>query len=134
MSSDVCSSDLSAGEDVALHTGRDLLVNLVVVDLSETGTSPLPERPLREAQVATAAHLVNHLARNCLVIGGHLAVAVEPDALRFLEQPTELGFAEAGLLSIALLDIVDQGRGLDPRSEEHTSELQSLMRISYAVF
>src|SRR3546814_7881284 len=25
-------------------------------------------------------------------------------------------------------------RGLAPRSEEHTSELQSLMRISYAVF
>src|SRR3546814_4243616 len=24
--------------------------------------------------------------------------------------------------------------GMDPRSEEHTSELQSLMRISYAVF
>src|SRR3546814_3971322 len=24
--------------------------------------------------------------------------------------------------------------GLEPRSEEHTSELQSLMRISYAVF
>src|SRR3546814_14602078 len=72
---------VSAGEDVALHTGRDLLVNLVVVDLSETGTSPLPERPLREAQVATAAHLVNHLARHCLVTGGHPAVAVEPDSL-----------------------------------------------------
>src|SRR3546814_5554705 len=26
------------------------------------------------------------------------------------------------------------GEGADPRSEEHTSELQSLMRISYAVF
>src|SRR3546814_8031215 len=26
------------------------------------------------------------------------------------------------------------GLGLQPRSEEHTSELQSLMRISYAVF
>src|SRR3546814_10423765 len=26
------------------------------------------------------------------------------------------------------------GRALDQRSEEHTSELQSLMRISYAVF
>src|SRR3546814_6473000 len=26
------------------------------------------------------------------------------------------------------------GTGLDKRSEEHTSELQSLMRISYAVF
>src|SRR3546814_6473543 len=28
----------------------------------------------------------------------------------------------------------DSGVGLDARSEEHTSELQSLMRISYAVF
>src|SRR3546814_11843526 len=27
-----------------------------------------------------------------------------------------------------------QGCGHNPRSEEHTSELQSLMRISYAVF
>src|SRR3546814_9572006 len=27
-----------------------------------------------------------------------------------------------------------RGHGRDPRSEEHTSELQSLMRISYAVF
>src|SRR3546814_8292875 len=32
----------------------------------------------------------------------------------------------------ALLQAVDQGRA--GRSEEHTSELQSLMRISYAVF
>src|SRR3546814_1159121 len=28
----------------------------------------------------------------------------------------------------------DQDRDIRPRSEEHTSELQSLMRISYAVF
>src|SRR3546814_4440004 len=28
----------------------------------------------------------------------------------------------------------DRGDPVDPRSEEHTSELQSLMRISYAVF
>src|SRR3546814_5467463 len=31
------------------------------------------------------------------------------------------------------LELSDNGVGL-PRSEEHTSELQSLMRISYAVF
>src|SRR3546814_5530868 len=31
-------------------------------------------------------------------------------------------------------DIVEQGGGGGHRSEEHTSELQSLMRISYAVF
>src|SRR3546814_7086408 len=30
--------------------------------------------------------------------------------------------------------IVRRGEGGAPRSEEHTSELQSLMRISYAVF
>src|SRR3546814_5863343 len=29
---------------------------------------------------------------------------------------------------------LDQGGAHQPRSEEHTSELQSLMRISYAVF
>src|SRR3546814_4210051 len=31
-------------------------------------------------------------------------------------------------------DVEDDGRTIDARSEEHTSELQSLMRISYAVF
>src|SRR3546814_7523196 len=41
---------------------------------------------------------------------------------------------------VATFEIValDKARGLElrqhPRSEEHTSELQSLMRISYAVF
>src|SRR3546814_13826849 len=39
----------------------------------------------------------------------------------FMVLPLSLG--AAGLLIVA-----------DPRSEEHTSELQSLMRISYAVF
>src|SRR3546814_7405336 len=36
-------------------------------------------------------------------------------------------------LMMRLLAIVNIGAG-PPRSEEHTSELQSLMRISYAVF
>src|SRR3546814_11419198 len=31
-------------------------------------------------------------------------------------------------------DLIGRGDGHDDRSEEHTSELQSLMRISYAVF
>src|SRR3546814_10086421 len=33
-----------------------------------------------------------------------------------------------------LKDYEDRGQNVVPRSEEHTSELQSLMRISYAVF
>src|SRR3546814_1063448 len=31
-------------------------------------------------------------------------------------------------------ELLDRRAALNPRSEEHTSELQSLMRISYAVF
>src|SRR3546814_5984659 len=38
-------------------------------------------------------------------------------------------------VQLAGIRALDIGVGLDPvRSEEHTSELQSLMRISYAVF
>src|SRR3546814_2909883 len=39
---------------------------------------------------------------------------------------------DRAILALVRFDIVD--RVLDGRSEEHTSELQSLMRISYAVF
>src|SRR3546814_7794628 len=43
------------------------------------------------------------------------------------------GHAVGGEVPVAaLLDVRSRGRGF--RSEEHTSELQSLMRISYAVF
>src|SRR3546814_3115224 len=58
-------------------------------------------------------------------------------ALIALNRTTELG----GWVDDSLLDLLDglvaEGEhGLDGvgRSEEHTSELQSLMRISYAVF
>src|SRR3546814_7125526 len=36
--------------------------------------------------------------------------------------------------AVAARDSPDQGERIAGRSEEHTSELQSLMRISYAVF
>src|SRR3546814_9328723 len=35
---------------------------------------------------------------------------------------------------VALVEVADGFTEIDGRSEEHTSELQSLMRISYAVF
>src|SRR3546814_8381899 len=39
-----------------------------------------------------------------------------------------------GRILVARMDRQETLRRLDRRSEEHTSELQSLMRISYAVF
>src|SRR3546814_10770421 len=38
------------------------------------------------------------------------------------------------LVVFVMLYAFNRGRGGEERSEEHTSELQSLMRISYAVF
>src|SRR3546814_7372043 len=45
-------------------------------------------------------------------------------------EPLTLGLRDAE----ALVRVADVFGKLFPRSEEHTSELQSLMRISYAVF
>src|SRR3546814_4029226 len=49
----------------------------------------------------------------------------------------DCAFCSAGLCpQILISKVIDQGTGAswNGRSEEHTSELQSLMRISYAVF
>src|SRR3546814_9864022 len=59
--------------------------------------------------------------------------------------PGEWDFAASGMASemtadgsaqpiLAMQSSVSPLHGLSPRSEEHTSELQSLMRHSYAVF
>src|SRR3546814_10336121 len=51
-----------------------------------------------------------------------------------------VGWMTVGLLATLTVPLVWlapawlEKLGLEPRSEEHTSELQSLMRISYAVF
>src|SRR3546814_6800696 len=65
---------------------------------------------------------------------GALTLAIEPEArineLALREQLAARGYYEAVNLSFVAADLLaDWGR-----SEEHTSELQSLMRISYAVF
>src|SRR3546814_370096 len=66
--------------------------------------------------------------------GGMEGAAAIAKPHRWLERPGTVGRAVRGM-SIKVLD--DDGNPLPPgetRSEEHTSELQSLLRISYAVF
>src|SRR3546814_7803797 len=67
-------------------------------------------------------------SRRFLVKQGHDSVVVELD-LAGLDD--ELAVLSGRSSTVALLDELRAAHG---RSEEHTSELQSLMRISYAVF
>src|SRR3546814_2466580 len=112
-SSDVCSSDLDAAEDVdenALHgriaqddleRRRHLLLGSAAAHVEEVGREgavQLDDVHRRHGE----ARAVHHAA----------------------DIPVELDIGE----------IVLGGFDLHRRSEEHTSELQSLMRISYAVF
>src|SRR3546814_2134149 len=124
-SSDVCSSDLVGGHlvVVGLHLGdgaRDLgLVTVqVVVTQGEDGL------------IDNLALFVGEFA----AIGGDVAgvedqhaAGADPLPHRRLERAVAL----VGELALAAsFDLAVHGL----RSEEHTSELQSLMRISYAVF
>src|SRR3546814_9625997 len=71
------------------------------------------------------------------VIVGELRVLVRVVDVIDVAQEFDVGpqAARAGALRVAFERPVDLGRGrLMLRSEEHTSELQSLMRIAYAVF
>src|SRR3546814_6462055 len=108
-SSDVCSSDLGVG----LHGDR------------------LQAKPREGAQVGDELFLVGEARRLVVDVEGigvlHQELAAPHDAE-----------ARAHLVAELPLDVVEPLRqvavALGARSEEHTSELQSLMRISYAVF
>src|SRR3546814_617210 len=63
----------------------------------------------------------------------HRVVALERHAQPAVRQRTETAHG-AGSLQVGNGGAVGQQRLAGGRSEEHTSELQSLMRISYAVF
>src|SRR3546814_10028873 len=71
--------------------------------------------------VVTEAHIVNFAG----ISGDFFDVHMDDQFAQSVGFPTRVAH---GLLCLSLVD------GLKNRSEEHTSELQSLMRISYAVF
>src|SRR3546814_18830614 len=74
------------------------------------------------------------LANEAEVIVGALVEDIDHQNVR--PQRHDL-FRHQGVASrhrVRAADLVPVGEGVVERSEEHTSELQSLMRISYAVF
>src|SRR3546814_10280188 len=108
-SSDVCSSDLE---------GR----GLVVVLLGQQRAGDVDEAPARPYRPGSGTQQVALRGLVALQVGGGQA-------------PARIGMAPPGTAAAA--GRIDQHAvegSLQLRSEEHTSELQSLMRISYAVF
>src|SRR3546814_5345628 len=109
-SSDVCSSDLHVVEHVAVERP---VTDRVGGDV--------------EGDLAARQHVHRVLARCIFAMAGHQLekMAVQVDRMRHHRVVDERHPHP--------LVLQERDRRLD-RSEEHTSELQSLMRISYAVF
>src|SRR3546814_7869362 len=78
----------------------------------------------RERGFRLLALTIDYNQRHRIEIGAATRIAAELGAERHIVLPLDLtGFGGSALTAHT-----------DVRSEEHTSELQSLMRISYAVF
>src|SRR3546814_3891994 len=108
--------------------GRDRCGQNVTLQLLSVPVSPLP---LSYAQVPGA---VEALARQVDRIGLVDVVAASAAAVvQLVHAAIRRNQVNPEITDVAVRDVhVDFGLG--QRSEEHTSELQSLMRISYAVF
>src|SRR3546814_1281970 len=102
----------------------------VAARASRRGASPPPEHPVDRdqvdeliagadlPQVELALVAIHRAAQHAAIEGGHRLEVVATD-----HEKTEASQGEGS----------GGGHG-GPRSEEHTSELQSIIRISYAVF
>src|SRR3546814_1758844 len=94
--------------------------------MADTLSVTLPDGSVREVAAGTTpADIAASISPGLLKAS--LAARVDGE-LRDLGRPFE---ADA---TLSLVTAKDEADALELRSEEHTSELQSLMRISYAVF
>src|SRR3546814_6760921 len=112
-SSDACSSDLVAG---GAGMGKSAVIADVIDRLRDDGTLHLAFRVDQAGAIATLDEL------------GAQTVGTADNPVVILEQ------LAAGKRAVLIVDQADAVSEVSGRSEEHTSELQSLMRISYAVF
>src|SRR3546814_4790563 len=125
-SSDVCSSDLAPtnARQLCWRAGR---AGEGGFGISPNRGHPLPASPGLRRRRGQSSRLKLLLQQRQLLAQGREREAAVADAvlqrrIEFGRRPATLGIEEHRVVA-------------EPaRSEEHTSELQSLMRISYAVF
>src|SRR3546814_5943708 len=89
-------------------------------DVCSSDLEPIELLPAIEHQLQRSDAQREHREAEC----------VEPDAIGILRLTQKQRQPEKGKHAHGQVDVEHPA----PRSEEHTSELQSLMRISYAVF
>src|SRR3546814_3369701 len=96
----------------------------------------------RERQAAERAKLQDYVARNSARAStakqaqsrAKALAKMQPIAAALEDPSLSFAFPDPPELRPPLITLDMAAVGYDERSEEHTSELQSLMRISYAVF
>src|SRR3546814_5759514 len=121
-SSDVCSSDLADYyQDVTERLSREIAGSFYVNQFAN------PANPLAH-EIGTGPEIwaqMNHML-DAVVVGVGSGGTLTGLSRYFARVAPHVEMLLADPLGSVLTDVV--------RSEEHTSELQSLMRISYAVF
>src|SRR3546814_2402438 len=81
---------------------------------------------VRSIELSVAAQVMQNLAVQLVTTEGVIDLGTDSPIGQFLQEVIVDG---GGTMTLGPITIEGEGR-----SEEHTSELQSLMRISYAVF
>src|SRR3546814_5395390 len=125
-SSDVCSSDLCGarrGPDAREMVESDLIV---VWGGNPVNTQVNVMTWVAKARKARGAKLV--------VVDPYRTGTAEQADVHLAPKPGTDGALAAAMISVLLAEGYADRAYMEKRSEEHTSELQSLMRISYAVF
>src|SRR3546814_9747300 len=121
-SSDVCSSDLSIGLVGESGCGKSTVAMAIIRYLGNNGAIVSGQVLYKGRDMATLS------AEELRQLRGNEIAMVYQEPMAALNPAMTLG---RQLMEVPLCH---ENIGEKARSEEHTSELQSLMRISYAVF
>src|SRR3546814_2626878 len=128
-SSDVCSSDLYASQSRARIHAQTRIQRCIL----QLNTAPLPRVGLVRVPLLLHAFSLQHLIQlHCFTYKRSKSKHTAPFQLLLFYEYRVQRLTREPCLNVFISPMTSEFAAL--RSEEHTSELKSLMRISYAVF